>query len=1748
MMKRLLFAITMMFYLGQVTAQVTADFNIQQPASNCNPAVYSFNNLSTGVAPLSYEWNFGVYSGVNSVFRHPGTTYLNCGTFSVKLVVTNGNGQKDSVTKTVVVHCSPRPDFTVSEPNGCLPHSTKFISTSQPGSGTIANLLWDFGDGTSGSGTSEEHSYTTSGCKNVTLIATNSFGCIKDTTKPGVFCAFPKPSAAFTSPVTTSCNLPLHINYNNTTSGGTPPYSYKWSFEGGSPNASSQSSPQVNYNSLGSFTTTLVVTDAGGCTDTLSKANYINTVSSNVNFTMSSTTGCAPGNITVSASTVSPPLSYRWEITPSATISGATARNATISFSDSGTYQICLQVNYGNNCIANRCSTVVVNPAPVAKFSADGLMNTCIQPNPITYTDSSSGGQLAYNWSFPGGVPSSSTAATPPTVVYNNCGTYSTHLTVNNNYGCTATYSLPTFMTITCPENSFVVGPRYGCIPLTAEFSSFLSTGSAVGWLWNFGDTASGTDNISTLKNPSHTFHESGCYEVTLTTITAEGCSVTTKMNDAICCGHRPHPNFSANPPVNCVNQPIYFTDSSTNTFEYTTYIWDFYGGPPYDPMSREKNPVFAYGDTGVFDITLIVSNYGCADTITKDDYVKILAPAALPRVITDCKNPLQVILDGSGSTAAQRYKWVIPGGSPPVDSSAIVTVTYSSGSVHNATLIVYNDSTGCSDIADIIFSTYAAKAEFTASPQFSCAPANICTNNASLNGSTYSWQIINSVTKAVVATSTAANPCFNITTAGIYDMRLIVNDAGGCSDTMYRSEYIQVNTPAANFTGAPITGCAPLTTNFSDASTVASTSAPIMSWNWNFGDAASGSQNTSTLQHPSHTYYQPGNYTITQTVRDSTGCLNTRVRSLYVLVTDPKARFTSPDTVVCNGSNVCFSNTSTGTGLTYRWDFGNGAISTTANPCYRYPVDSGLFTVTLFVTDGIGCRDTLRRNNFIKIQKFTAALTANITNTDCPPLAVQFTNTSRNTTPGTTYKWDFGDQQISSLNHPFHIYNSPGVFDVTLIALSPQGCKDTLWLKDFIRVGGPAVSITKGPGSGCTPHNTCMKVLSPTAVSYTWNLGDGTVTTGGDTICYTYVRPGTFYPELILADAGGCVFSKPMGEVNVGGAVSYFKNVPAHICGPQTINFIDSSYGVSNIESILWNFGDPSSGSLNTSSIFNPSHFYVTPGNYKITHRITMADGCINSSEKTIKVSPAIALNISLSDSSSCGPDTVHFYDHTIHPAPYMFRLWTFGDPISGNENYSGLPDPSHYFSQPGEYPVVLMVSDTNGCKDTARLRYTVHEQPVADFSALDACLNSQPIAFRNHSQFAGHYHWSFGDGETTNQYQPLHQFKDTGTYFVRLNVNNKYCSDSVTKTVRIHPLPEISFNKNTEFLCGPPATFTPLNTTKNAHTFSWNFGDGGISALENPTHIYQKAGTYMIQLSGQNQYGCRDTVSDNLIIHPYPITNNIDIESAEGCSPLTVTFKADITHGNIYTWNFGDGTDPFTTTLPTVSHTYTDTGKYTVSLHSTSQMNCGNTVVLNDTIKVYVRPVAAFDYSTDTVGYFLDGLVVFTNRSINAVRYEWDFGDGSVSFEENPNHLYHDAREFQVILYAESGFGCRDSVSASAYVVKKSLYVPNAFAPDHTGGDNLVRVWKPIGIGLKTYRASIYNTWGELIWESDKLTIDGRPSESWDGTYRGNACQQDVYVWKIEAIFYDGTVWQGMSYNKGSTPKTMGDISLIR
>ena len=320
---------------------------------------------------------------------------------------------------------------------------------------------------------------------------------------------------------------------------------------------------------------------------------------------------------------------------------------------------------------------------------------------------------------------------------------------------------------------------------------------------------------------------------------------------------------------------------------------------------------------------------------------------------------------------------------------------------------------------------------------------------------------------------------------------------------------------PVANFGASPLAGCSPLTVNFQDQSTGNPTS-----WSWNLGNA------NSNLQNPSNVYINPGTYTVSLTVTNANGS-NSIVKTQYITVYDtPTVNMTSSQAVGCRNLTVSFQDQSSISGSTiteWTWDFGDGSISNLQNPTHTYTA-SGSYSVKLTVKTAQGCTKTRVYDNYVIIHPRVIPSFTNTSPSTCtPPISVNFTNTSNGIAQ--SYLWNFGDGQTNTATHPTHNYNAAGVYTVTLITTTAEGCKDTLVRPSAVVIGNVDPNFNM-------PDSVCQRVpvqminaTSPIPASVSWQFGDGTFSQAYHPV-HTYTTAGTYNVRLTVVFPG-CTTTK---------------------------------------------------------------------------------------------------------------------------------------------------------------------------------------------------------------------------------------------------------------------------------------------------------------------------------------------------------------------------------------------------------------------------------------------------------------------------------------------------------------------------------------------------------------------------------------------------------------------------------------------
>jgi gliding motility-associated-like protein len=246
-----------------------------------------------------------------------------------------------------------------------------------------------------------------------------------------------------------------------------------------------------------------------------------------------------------------------------------------------------------------------------------------------------------------------------------------------------------------------------------------------------------------------------------------------------------------------------------------------------------------------------------------------------------------------------------------------------------------------------------------------------------------------------------------------------------------------------------------------------------------------------------------------------------------------------------------------------------------------------------------------------------------------------------------------------------------------------------------------------------------------------------------------------------------------------------------------------------------------------------------------------------------------------------------------------------------------------------------------------------------------------------------------------------------------------------------------------------------------------------------------------------------------------------------SSGCAPYNAVFDNTSLGGQNFVWDFGDGT---TSTAAYPTHLYINPGTYTIKLSATDNLTCNPTDDTSMTITLNQSPTASFIYSPTTPKE--NTPYEFTNTSIGATNYKWEFGDGDTLLTTSMlpiSHIYNTAGSYAVCLIAFNQYGCSDTLCQQVTAIISPLVdVPNAFSPNGDGTNDLVYV-KGYGVGKITWR--IYNRWGQLVFTSLNINT------GWDGRYKGDIQPQDVYAYILNIEFTDGT----------KTSKK-GDITLLR
>jgi len=1381
-------------------------------------------------------------------------------------------------------------------------------------------------------------------------------------------------------------------------------------------------------------------------------------------FSANVVSGCAPIIVSFSDLSTNNPTAWNWDLGNG---SLSMIKNPSTTYINPGVYTVKLTASNasGSNTVT-KTGYIVVHALPTANFGTADTVG-CL-PLISQFQDSSSansGTITKWEWNFGDGGNS---LLQHPTHTYNNAGVYGVFLKVTNSFGCSTTKIRPQYIkTGSNVTAAFAPNiPVFCALPATVSFTNNASGLGNLSYQWRFGD-----GSTSTLANPQHSYTANGTYNVKLIVRNDGGCVDSTTIPITL---QGRTASFNV-PTTACVGVPVVLTATSTPT--PNTVAWSISDGSSY----AGNTATHTFTTAGTYAIKMTNDFGSCTDSVQQNIIITQSATPAFSSAKTSfCSAPATVTFTDNSTGGAVSWEWNFGDGNTSTLQNP--THTYTTAGSYNVALNVTNAG-GC---RTTIYKTNYITIRPTEINLFNvpakgCTPFNFLPTfsiNASEPIASYLWDFGDGFT------STSATPSHTYTTVGSFTLKVKITTVTGCVDTLSVVNAVMVGrTVPVDFTASPSSVCAKTKVYFSPI-----LQDSVTNYQWDFGDGGA-----SGLGSPNHMYTMAGSFNVSLTITYN-GCTTQVSKPAYIQVNPPIAKFTSSSN--CNERNRFeFNNTTLGaTG--FRWFFGDGDSSIQANPIHHYTT-SGNFAVKMIATNGT-CSDTLTQTvqAIVGSSDFTTQR-----DTICRSERIVFYPVLPNPSAITNFYWDFGNGDTYSANFPIigWDYFQTGNYSPTLITTDYNGCKDTVYKANRIRVNGPKVSFGGTNLSGCTPVHAQFVDTTTTdglnaVINWQWNFGDGNVVSynnGGLTRTHSYFMAGLFDVKLKVTDQSGCSDSAlQVAYINTERGIGDFSSVDSMTCQGKVVRFTNNTQG-SPINNWLWDFGDG-----NTSTLASPTHLYADTGVYNITLIATASSGCRDSITKvgyvTIK-NPKAA--IVASDSiSTCPPLQVNFRDGSYYANDWY---WTFGD-----GNYSVLQNPTSAYLISGSYDATLVVTSPGGCKDTASQRIYVSGpygsltyQPISGCSPLTT-------SYQINTRGATEYIWDFADGNSLISTDSVvtHTYYNRGDFKpVVLLKDATGCIVPISGVDTIHVEGVIAaFTTNDRLHCD--SGFVQFNNTSTDNgklpaSYLWHFGDGNTSTSNNPLHKYSASNAYDIALKVTTNLGCTDSILLQDYVKVVQSPRPIIIADTGVCIFNNITVSAQLqpdTSSIIsWQWQMGNGTQSNQQNPPLIS--FQNDGQFVNSLSVINSSGCSATV----SKPIIVHPLPTVVGSNDTT--ICRGKVLNLEAS-GAATYSWITTSGSISCVQCAQVLVNPQMDAKYYVKGTSVFGCVNYDTVAVKVMQPYTF---AVSKDETicigeskqlkvSGNAPTYIWSPAATlsnttGIKTIaKPSVTTTYAVVGYDS--------------------------------------------------------------
>ena len=1229
---------------------------------------------------------------------------------------------------------------------------------------------------------------------------------------------------------------------------------------------------------------------------------------------------------------------------------------------------------------------------------------------------------MNFAWSFGDGTVDSSVN---PVHIYAAVGSYPVKLIVTSDNGCKDSITVTQNITLTGIASSaaFTASHATSCLNGNSfTFANNLGNSNGATYAWAYGDST-----FSAGYNGSHVYTAAGTYTVTLT-VTID--TSVAYYNQTVTVYPKPSVSYSVTAGTGNGNAYTFYSSASIASGSIN-YAWSFGDGT----VDSSASPTHTFAAVGTYPVKLkVYSDHGCMDSVTVSQNITLTG--VIPSAAFTA-NHAAACLNGNsfsfannlGNSNGATYTWAY--GDSTFSSGYNGSHTYTTAGSFTVTLTATID-TSIATYTQVVtvypkpavaFSMYAGTGNGTSYTYIS--------SSAISSGwiASYAWDLGNGTTDSV------SNPNTAYASVGSFPVKLVVTSDHGCKDSVTVVENITITStaPSAIFT-INNSGQCQSGNSFTFTNHLPNTVG--IGYSWYFGDSTA----VSNAFNSSHSYTNPGTYTVTLTVTidttvstySQTVTVYPQPAASYYLILNTVGTPLNPDLHICFTPGLDFSwienSTILNGNMTYSWTYGtsnyfdrNGHATTSTNPRIVFNA-AGTYPVKLVVTSDHGCQDSM--------------------------------------------------QHVIYLSQPHAIFSTTVTYPGNDTTINPA--------IDF------AGNTSYDPGG--------------TLVDYAWIYENGThVHSAADSFLgpLHFARGGVYTNHLTVTSDAGCTNSvshgltfyiKPVGHFTLGNLVyPTVYSAPTDTVATNTSSVDETPQTLT----YSWNFGDGSSAVSGT----KPYHTYTTgAASRTVTLTVTNTNGGYTNTYTQTLNNIYIRPQAAFSQTRTSGVTAtlqVAFTNLTTSadlgsPIGSLTYAWDFGDGSTSSSQNPG----SHTYASGGTYTVQLIVTNpVGGLKDTVSHQFTYYVKPIAAFSYARTSASLSDLTLQLSVDFDGSassindatatlsYDWNYGDGSAHGTgATPSHTYASGGAHTVTLIVTSSHgnvASSSTSHSFTYYVTPVASFTDTrtsaptAQLSVSFDASASSINDATATLSYAWTFGDGGSAIGKTPSHTYTSGGAHTVTLTVTSNHGSKTDVSSRSITYYVtPVAAFTYNRTSGATAQLSVDFDGttssvnDATASLTYAWDFGDGGSA---TGSTTSHSFTSAGSHTVTLVVTSNHGSVASSGTSHTFSYYVAPVAAF---TATQSYDAGGYPIVTvnantssvNDASGTLTYQWNMGDGNTTSTTPSSYQYTTgASSYTVSLTAvnTNGIVATNSTNTSTFTVSPAYIIPVNVTPTVTPTD---------------------------------------------------------------------------------------------